>query len=1452
MGKTERILSYLPPLYRPYPQPPLFRRAPSLLYLMTDAVGRLMGEADELLVTVMRAHWVDFADKGRPRIDDLAKLAALFDLQPRDDEDVETFRTHLKSYIRTYLEGSATPRGVLRLAASTLALSLEQELEPRLGDPPAIIVEMRAGEDAAMRLFGVDEAEVRGTPPGPARLVGLRDLSAGADLSAGGTLQIAVDGDEIAIVDVAGADPRATTPWEAARAINAALGVNVASHDGRTLSLTSLDAGEEASVVISTPEGDAADALLGLAPPVHKGIEARPAAIIGQRDHAPSGGVALIDLRGARYLRVALDGQMPVEVDCAGPDIAATTLDEARDAINAALGAEVASHDGHRLTLTSPTSGRASRVELPAAPAEDARAKLLGDGARSQGRGADAAPGRFVGRADLSATVDLTTRRMLRLQVDGGAEQEIDCAGDQPDATAASEIVARINGALAAPVAATDGRRITLTSLTSGPDSRIEVLPTSDPDVDATEIILGVAPRTVLGTPPDRAVLTGLPVEEPLDLRRLRKLWLGVDGGELLQIDIAGADPARTTLQEVADRINDAAGTTVALPLDGRLVLQSPTTGAESAIVLRAPVERRPRFFYTRGRVRDDAATQLFGFVAGEAEGRLPEPARLTGTVDLSRGADLRVGHTLLIQLDDRDPKEIFVANPARPLVTTLDHIVQVINGPDGFDAPVASVRDGRLELTSVVEGPSGRVAFGISSASDAGELILGLPQGSEARGRAADVVTFVGMGDLARGLDIRETFRLRLGVDERPVAEVDLSAGWPEGSPPILSPAQVAIAINQALGADYASHDGRRIVVTSRRAGEASRVTIELAGENDATAAVFGLAEGRSYQGQEATQARLLGTVPLGEGVQLGARRHLSLEIDGELVADVDCAGKDTGPTALADLVKRINARAGRPVAGELEGKLAILSPSRGAGSSVVLRVSHAADARAALMGDAPAEALGAAGTPAELRGTARLTRPVDLSRRSLIRLRLDGGETHEIDCAGETPGRTFADEIVAKLDAVLPGAATIDAEQHLVIRAARRVELLAQRHFTLYEFAPAPARTPDQELRFGATWEVESASIRAEPAAWTLRSLSGVDRPRLTNRDSGAWVMVDAVIPAGFTLHVRVDDEGALRAWEEAPGRPTRDLGDRVRAGMGASAEPPETVARAVAAALSLAAGRSRWLYTDCYGDRYNAAYFGRRPRRGRQRALGVVPAHFAGGETCHAPGVFNQSRFYDSDQPGTETVFGTREAQARPQAVTWFSYASHRAGQFELELPADLPPQFGGRFNQARFAARGAPELPEPNVVYRDAIFDLPSDPRALQEQIEASQNIIVARDTFIEEEQIVEGGEFPLYKGAPLYRVPFNVPRPLAGGGPGTHARAYLEQPGVEFAVELIAREPGSWGNLIQVSAPESATPGGFDVAVLYTGQDVFENARQKVAAQVALARAAGVLGEVTRR
>jgi len=208
-----------------------------------------------------------------------------------------------------------------------------------------------------------------------------------------------------------------------------------------------------------------------------------------------------------------------------------------------------------------------------------------------------------------------------------------------------------------------------------------------------------------------------------------------------------------------------------------------------------------------------------------------------------------------------------------------------------------------------------------------------------------------------------------------------------------------------------------------------------------------------------------------------------------------------------------------------------------------------------------------------------------------------------------------------------------------------------------------------------------------------------------------------------------------------------------------------------------------------------------------------------------------MFNISSFFD-EAHGSLTVFGSRAGVKQAQASTAFAYQMHQAGQFELELPADLPPHFGGRFNSARFAGI--------SITYPAAILDLPEDARALDEQIKQAPAFVTALVELNPQEEV------------PIYDLPIKTDKPLVGGSPTSYARAYVRQPGVPGLVELRAKDQGDWGNLIRVVAPESAMPGAFDVTVTYTGTDVFENARSKVAEQLAGARAAGVLARVIRK
>src|SRR5690606_23053918 len=135
----------------------------------------------------------------------------------------------------------------------------------------------------------------------------------------------------------------------------------------------------------------------------------------------------------------------------------------------------------------------------------------------------------------------------------------------------------------------------------------------------------------------------------------------------------------------------------------------------------------------------------------------------------------------------------------------------------------------------------------------------------------------------------------------------------------------------------------------------------------------------------------------------------HLSLEIDGQLVRNIDCANPDDpANTTLAQIIAYLNNAFGRPVAGEQEGRLLLISPSTGAASHIVLHQADAADARTALFGTAPQLAIGEPRTPAVLTGAIPLNRPVDLSKRPIIRLRVDDGDVVDINCAGETPAKT------------------------------------------------------------------------------------------------------------------------------------------------------------------------------------------------------------------------------------------------------------------------------------------------------------------------------------------------------------------------------------------------------------------------------------------------------------
>ena len=237
-----------------------------------------------------------------------------------------------------------------------------------------------------------------------------------------------------------------------------------------------------------------------------------------------------------------------------------------------------------------------------------------------------------------------------------------------------------------------------------------------------------------------------------------------------------------------------------------------------------------------------------------------------------------------------------------------------------------------------------------------------------------------------------------------------------------------------------------------------------------------------------------------------------------------------------------------------------------------------------------------------------------------------------------------------------------------------------------------------------------------------------------------------------------------------------------------------------------LTLPRGRSDWNYLAADASRFDQDTFNH--------------AKFAGG-ACVEQGVFNVSRF-DYMPPEQEAAVYAGAATGPPVQVK-LEWSAYQPGAFAVNLPADLPANFGARFNQARFAQPG--DAPE---VFTAVVTEPAGDP-----------DYIVTRITG--HSHLVEASSVPLVPlGWEPQAMPFHHPRSqaLSGGTDNDKAAIYLSEPGVPGFVEVTALVAGKWGNTIQLTA-RKASPGRFDITIGYQGAR-FENARQTVFAGKILA------------
>jgi hypothetical protein len=219
---------------------------------------------------------------------------------------------------------------------------------------------------------------------------------------------------------------------------------------------------------------------------------------------------------------------------------------------------------------------------------------------------------------------------------------------------------------------------------------------------------------------------------------------------------------------------------------------------------------------------------------------------------------------------------------------------------------------------------------------------------------------------------------------------------------------------------------------------------------------------------------------------------------------------------------------------------------------------------------------------------------------------------------------------------------------------------------------------------------------------------------------------------------------------------------------------------------------------MLAQCNDARFNSAFFNH--------------AEFSGG-VCNEAGIFDFSRF---NATGDDSSSSRAEALVRgltrfapladpPPINLSATWQSHQPGTFVVNLPADLPPQFGARFNDAHFGSKN----PD-SETFKGLVLDPPNDTQYVATVLSKAGN----HSALVYAQAVAA---VPI--GWEGQSVPFGQPRrrQLTGGNTQRAAALYLQEHGVPGAVAIFARSPGLHGNDVSVSV-RYANPGVFDIDV----------------------------------
>lgn len=1342
---------------------------------------------------------------------------------------------------------------------------------PTLGAGSRLTV-MDGENDAALALLGLAPYDYRGSDAAPARVEGTIALAEMLDLTNHRYLRLEVDRSQTVEIDCANPDnPAQTTPAQVQAAINVAVGTEIASLNAGRLILTSPTVGFNSSIALQRPAAqEATDVLLGVSDRFFLGRDAQPAQIRSRQDL--SGGV---DLSRHSQLRFRVDNGSSLTVDGAGDNPANTQLFEITNAINTDTGRDLARQDGQFLTLRSPTLGASSRLTLEPFPEGDAITAIFGVPRRAAVFSA-ATAARLAGTPDIAALVDLNGPRslligQLKLSVDGGSAQMIPLrievtSSSEPDVSAHQQAVldtlmAAINQVYP-DLASHDGQQLSLTSPTLGSASRLDLLPieTLRSRAFVTRVaILNDAVRSLFGririeasgTGATSASLVGtVDLSRGKDLSVNRYLRIQVDAHLAFEVDCAGLRPRVTSLEEIVSKINTEAPAAIgdiASAAGRNLILTSPTSGADSRIVLEPPQST-------------DALSEL-KLSAGAIRGQDATRVTVVGTVALRGGVDLPADAALRLQVDGDVAVTIALTTEATRL--NLDQIVLAINRE--LDGVVAQTDGEHLILTSANDGPESVIAFDVPEGIDVTEQLLGFAAPRRYQGQPALSAEIRSQDPLSPPLDLSVESFLNLTVDSEPSQTVDVTAFATAANTVSLD--SIMTAINEAFGGtEIATVESNRLVLRSPSTGLGSRLLLVPHTGADAAPLLFGDGD-RQAQGTDPAPAVLTGDVDLTSSVDLSQGSQLRLQVNDQRPVDIDVVGAAPANTFGDEVAAAINAVYPDMAAVNDDGQLQLTAPTTGEASRLAVfpqrylelieylptpvtapaqSVRHGdrwslsndgvADATATITLHAPNGTVGPTLVNTTTGWQLRVLEMVDAGETLVIEADESGLRATIYTASGEerpvNPDKFLSGPIGTQVLVPFSDAYSFrqDAHQQAALQLneplsdtiIRLKAAAAVANNLTIRVQPHDLETPTRLLEQGDSVELlgrlrlspqpqlvdvngddqiylrAGAEVDLEPYNEQVVSVRGPlygDQPPLLEVHqihplfdvTVNYAPADAAVESEPYLAVTIGPDGDRSLFQQVNAKSQWLTAERLSKAEG----------------LRLPRGISRWQYLDCYSSRFNYANFDH--------------AYFV-GDRCRERGIFNISRFRHIPPELVEAVFTGEETD--PPVIVSAAWRAHQPGSFELHLPADLPERFGGRFNQTRFSqVTRQPELYPQSVLETTESEEFNTE-HFLVSRINTISNIVTAA--------LVD--RVPL--GWQAVTPPFRRPQLLTLGSPDAAARLYLENPDAPSQfIQLEAKAAGTWGNEIAISV-RSAGAAMYDVAIAYQASR-FENARQVV-------------------